>query len=292
VPSTLARYSPAAGVKVTPRQAQWNFPADVPRHWFDSSPLLTAILDAFTLAIPDNERYYIRVLQRCMDRLGDPKQRNELANFIRQEALHGVAHKAYWQHLQQDGVQVSRFVGAVSTVLYKWLEPLIPQRLHVAIVSAIEHVNAYTGHIFLSRQLLRNADPRLRHLFEWHFAEEIEHKAVAFDVLDAVYPGYGTRMAGAATAFPVVYAELISGTVWLLACRGELLHWRTLRDLYQLMVGKGVLRNMLHYTWRYVQPSFHPWEDDDYELAKAVLESFDGKPLPISTTGVGIETLS
>jgi predicted metal-dependent hydrolase len=287
--NTTARRSPHADIAVTPRQAQWNFPADVPRFWFDGSPLLTCMLDAFTLVIPGNERYYIRVLQHCLVRLSDSEQRNEVANFIRQEALHGVAHKSYWQYLQQDGIKVSRFVNVVSTVVYKYLEPLLPQRVHMAMVSAIEHVNAYTGHIFLSRQLLQDADPRLRRLFEWHYAEEIEHKAVAFDALEAAYPGYGTRLIGAALAFPLVYAVLISGTTWLLACRGELVRWRTLRDLYQFMIGKRVLRDTLHFTWRYLQPSFHPWEEDDYALAKPVLESFDGKPLHVSDIGTAAE---
>src|SRR3974390_1309912 len=78
------------GVAVPPRQATWEFPADVPSLWFGGSPALTAMLDAFTLTIPDNERYYIRVLQRCLPRVDDPGLRNELANFIRQEALHGI----------------------------------------------------------------------------------------------------------------------------------------------------------------------------------------------------------
>jgi uncharacterized protein len=283
------RCSPPADSAVTPRQAQWDFPADVPRFWFNGSPLLTCMLDAFTLAIPDNERYYIRVLQPCLARLSDAEQRNEVANFIRQEALHGVAHKTYWQYLQQDGIKVSRFVSVVGAVVYKCLEPLIPQRAHVAMVAAIEHVNAYTGHIFLSRHLLRDADPRLRRLFEWHFAEEIEHKAVAFDTLEAAYPGYATRLIGAALAFPLVYLVLGSGTIWLLACRGELLRWRTLRDLYQFMIGQGVLRDMLHFTWRYLQPSFHPWEEDDYALAEPILRSFDGKPVRVSVTNTAAE---
>ena len=273
----------ALGVRVTPRQATWDFPADVPRFWFDGSPVKTAMLDAFTLSIPENERYYIRVLQRCLGRLDDHDLNNELANFIRQEALHGIAHKGFWSFLEHDGIRVSRFVHAANTVLYKWLEPLLPQRVHVAIVAAIEHVNAYTGHTFLSRQLLETADPRLRRLFEWHFAEEIEHKAVAFDTLNALYPGYGTRLAGAALAFPLVYSTLLSGVVWLLASRGELMRWRVMRDAYRLMISQGVLGETLHYLGRYLHPSFHPWEDDDYRLAQPILESFEGRPLRVSS---------
>ena len=41
----------------------------------------------------------------------------------------------------------------------------------------------------------------MREMLAWHAAEEIEHKAVAFDVLQAVAPSYALRMAGLFFAF-------------------------------------------------------------------------------------------
>jgi predicted metal-dependent hydrolase len=272
------RPRPAADVSVTPRHAAWDFPADVPRCWFDGSPVRTRTLDVYTLLIPDNERYYIRRLKRSVDRIDDAAQKEELAAFFRQEALHGHAHNAYWANLQRDGIRTGHFTRVVNTFLYRIVEPVLPQRLHLANVAAIEHVNAYFGHIFLDRQLLRNADPRMRRLFEWHFAEEIEHKAVAFDALEAVYPGYATRLAGAALTFPLFYTILFAGTAWMLASQGELLRRRTLRDLYGFWVRDGVLRDSLRYIGRYLRPSFHPWDEDDYPLARRFFATFDTHP--------------
>ena len=273
-----SRPKPAADVAVTPRHAAWEFPSDVPRYWFDGSPALTRTLDVYTLLIPDNERYYIRLLKRCVDRIDDPAQKEELAAFFRQEALHGHAHNAYWENLQQGGIRTERFTRVVDTFLYRIVEPILPQRLHLANIAAIEHVNAYFGHIFLDRQLLRDADPRMRRLFEWHFAEEIEHKAVAFDALDAVCPGYLTRLAGAALTFPLFYAILSAGTAWMLASQGELLRRRTLRDLYGFWIRDGVLRDSLRYIGRYLRPSFHPWDEDDYPLARNFFATFEAHP--------------
>ena len=42
------------------------------------------------------------------------------------------------------------------------------------------------------------AHPVMRQLLEWHALEELEHKAVAFDVLRAVNPSYALRITGMA----------------------------------------------------------------------------------------------
>ena len=276
--ASRSRPKPAADVAVTPRHAAWDFPSDVPRYWFDGSPTRTRTLDVYTLLIPDNERYYIRRLKRSVDQIDDPAQKEELAAFFRQEALHGHAHNAYWENLRNDGIRTERFTRVVNTFLYRIVEPILPQRMHLANIAAIEHVNAYFGHIFLDRQLLRDADPRLRRLFEWHFAEEIEHKAVAFDALEAVYPGYLTRAAGAALTFPLFYLILFTGTAWMLASQGELMRRRTLSDLYGFWIRDGVLGDSLRYIGRYLRPSFHPWDEDDYPLARRFFATFETQP--------------
>ena len=52
--------------------------------------------------------------------------------------------------------------------------------------------------------------PRCAQLLAWHAAEEIEHKAVAFDVLQAVDPSYALRIAGL-----VVRDRRCSAAFWL-----------------------------------------------------------------------------
>lgn len=259
---------------MTPRVARWDFPRGTPRDWFAGSPALTCVLDVFTLVIPDNERFYIRTLQRALPRIVDPSQRQDLQAFFRQEALHGEAHRRYWANLRDEGLGLDRFTGAVGGFLYGFVEPLLPLRIRVSSVAAIEHVNAYLAHAFLAKRLLDDADPALRRLFQWHFAEEIEHKAVAFDALATAYPGYATRLCGAALVFPLFHAVMLAGTVWLLAARGSLFSRRTYADLYRLAIRNGLLGDTLRFVGRYLRPSFHPWELDDYDLAHAVLSGF------------------
>src|SRR5262249_23032630 len=60
------------------------------------------------------------------------------------------------------------------------------ERLKSAVAMANEHFLGEIGNTILSRpQLLAGVDPRIARLFRWHGHEEVEHKAVLFDVLHA-----------------------------------------------------------------------------------------------------------
>jgi predicted metal-dependent hydrolase len=269
-------------VKVNPRVLSWEFAEGARKYWFDGSPALTHFLNTYTLLVPDNERYYIRALTPCVARLADPEQRTELMQFFRQESLHGIAHQKYWTRMEQQGCRVRPFVTAVDVLLYRLLEPLQPARLKVAIVAAIEHINAVWGHVFLSRGLLAPADTTLRELFSWHLAEEIEHKAVAHRALQALYPGYLTRALGALLAFPLFHLIVIAGTVYLLAGDGELFRRRTVRDLARLWWRDGFVGDTLRHLGRYLRPSFEPWELDDLALSARTLERLPARPAVIA----------
>jgi len=56
-------------------------------------------------------------------------------------------------------------------------------------------MTALMAHGFFSTGLMDKADPRVRAMYAWHSVEEIEHKAVAYDVLTKVAKAnYFTRI--------------------------------------------------------------------------------------------------
>ena len=66
----------------------------------------------------------------------------------------------------------------------------------LALTAASEHMTAIMAHSFFERrEILQDTDPRIRAMYAWHAIEEIEHKAVAFDVMQkAAHVGYLTRI--------------------------------------------------------------------------------------------------
>lgn len=236
---------------------------------------MTHMLNTYTLLVPDNETYYIRQLSQCLDMVEDPEQKKQLLRFFRQEGQHGIGHKAFWQNLEAQGLKYQGFVNGVGWFLYRFLEPILPKSLHLANIACIEHINAYLGNFYLSRNLLEETDDRMRLLFEWHFSEEIEHKAVSFDAYQSIVGSYIVRVVGAFLVLPLFYILNTIGTFYLLGQDGRLFTWSTWRDFGLFLFKDGALLHTLRHVGRYLKPSFHPWQTQDYALAVEFFERND-----------------
>lgn len=270
------------GPPIEARRFLSNFAASTPRHWCGGNAMLTHFLNAYTLLVPGNEGYYIRTLKRVMPSLSDPAMRTMVAQFLLQEGQHGAGHHRCWRLLESQGYRISGFQRRVDGFLYKFLEPITPLRLRVAMVACVEHVNAYLGHEFLAQDLLRDADPDLRALFEWHFAEEIEHKHVVFDVLHVRGGGYLLRVFAALLVLPLFYLLMGLGAAILL--QQDKLLWRrsTWKRLRQHLFSKDhMARRTFGYLFDYVRPGFHPWQLDDRELARMVIDRYSTPEAPV-----------
>lgn len=107
----------------------------------------------------------------------------------------------------------------------------------------------------------------------WHAIEEIEHKAVAFDVLRAVNSNYILRMAG----FVLAIVELsLNFTVLFFAFLRHDRQTRNLRSLVRLLhlcATSGFLTQAIWNIIQYVRPKFHPWQMNDSEL----IEKFEAE---------------
>ena len=269
---------PVAYAKSGPLQPRRFLPAfgtDTPRHWCGGDPALTHILNAYTLLVPGNEGYFIRALKRCLPLLDDPSDRDMARLFMRQEGQHGAGHHRYWAVLKAQGYRIAGFQSTVDGLLYKVMEPLTPLKLRLSMVACVEHVNAYIGHEFLRQRILADAVPELRALFEWHFAEEIEHKHVAYEVLGKIAPAYPLRLLGAVVVLPMFYGLTTLGMIWFLAQDGALLTVGTWRALGRHLFGRHRMaaRTCGHIA-AYLRPGFEPWQLQDRPLATEVVERY------------------
>ncbi len=253
---------------IVPRKLVTEFENDIPRYWCNDSAFMTHMLNTYTLLVPDNEMYYIRHLSKCEDEITDPDLVEKLHAFCRQEAQHGMGHKAYWSNLEELGIKYKGFVNMVGWFNYKLLEPVIPRSIHLANIACIEHINAYIGNFFLQRDLLRDSNPKMKLLFYWHFAEEIEHKSVAFDVYEELYGSYLLRITGAILVLPLFYTINTVGTLYLLWQEKRLFHLDTWKDYTRFLLRDGALLHTMRNIFDYLKPGFNPSRINDYALAQ------------------------
>lgn len=261
--------------ELTARRFTALLPDGIPRDWLPSSPTIAAALDTYGVLVPANEAFYMRTINASLPLIADPALREIAQAFIHQEAEHGVAHKRYWRNLDQQGYRFRGFERAVDRLTFRMVERFAPLPLRLSMVSCVEHINAYMGHEFLSQQILADAHPEVRALLEWHFAEEIEHKEVSFDVLQAVAPGYAIRLIGLMLTAPLFYLLLTLGMLRFIAQNKRL--WRAStwgQLLHHLGGGHHMLGRTLKHLWAYARPSFHPSQFDNAALAQAVIDRY------------------
>lgn len=243
----------------------------VPRHWFAGRPLWTHVMNSFHIVVPQGERWLVRVMRGVAGQL-EPRLAEQVRGFGGQEAQHALEHERFYDTLRNQGFPVDRLTQAARRLTQRWLWDRMPPRLRVATVAGIEHYTAIFGAFALRHELSAQAHPDVGRLLDWHAAEEVEHRSVAFDVFAAVDGRYGMRLLGFAAASLLLLTSFSLVTLRLLRHERELLRVRTLPDAAALMLGRQGLARLLPAALAYLRPSFHPDRDDDDALASAVLQ--------------------
>ncbi|MGO9028499.1 MAG: metal-dependent hydrolase [Acidimicrobiales bacterium] len=244
---------------------------DVPRHFAKDGDLLVSHLTAaLTAVFPDGEDFFVRSVRRFRHEIADPELRRQVAGFIGQEAMHGREHRAFNDHLDRLGYptkRVERFTKWGLTLRERVLSP----KSNLAVTAALEHFTATLAELVLSSEETRKlfGHRAVRDLFVWHALEESEHKAVAFDVYQAVGGSERMRvvtMNGLRVGFVISLA--VQMTISLLGDRatyrpGNLRRsWRTFR-------GSPVMSKEIWLQLRdYNRPDFHPDDSDTTELVE------------------------
>ncbi|MBO6940880.1 MAG: metal-dependent hydrolase [Deltaproteobacteria bacterium] len=246
----------------------------IPRHWFGGSALATHIINGVNLLFPDGERMFVKSVRYYKDAIAnDPMLAKEAAGFYAQEGSHAREHQRFFEILRDQGYPVDDILVEFRASL-RFFEKVFPPAFHLSATAAAEHFTAIMANHALTERVLDEAHPTVRHLLLWHATEEIEHKAVAFDVLAKVEPSYLVRVVGMA------FAALFLAYWWQRATRMFLRHdgigraaLRAEREkLKQVRDDGGIVKNVfLAGIKEYLKPGFHPWDRDDLHLAQEYL---------------------
>src|SRR5579863_3411489 len=242
--------------------------ADVPRHWLAGNAAATAISNGINMLFPAGERFFVRSVKHFLDRVDNPTLREQVRAFFKQEGHHARAHDELNAVLRTHGFEIDGFLAAYERIS-RWVEARVPAKLNLAGTAAAEHFTAILADGAFSKGILDELHPKMHELLAWHAAEEIEHKAVAFDVLRTVDDSYALRMAGLTYATAMLGAFWLAATVMLL--RQEKLGMRgTLRELAKMRASDPVIRRVFVRGIRqYVRRDFHPDHNDNAHLAAA-----------------------
>jgi uncharacterized protein len=210
---------PTPAPAIRPRSPAFDFGA-VQRHWFAGNLVTTHLANGLNLLFPAGERFFVRSVRKFVDRIDDPKLREDIRGFSGQEGLHAYAHERYFEALERQGFNVRSFLRLYEKIAFGLAENAFPPEMRLSVTAACEHFTATMATHALERYADGNmlvAEPAMRALFLWHAVEEIEHRSVAFDVLRTVNPSYALRVTGFALATSLLFGLWMTAAATLIA---------------------------------------------------------------------------
>ncbi|HBC56212.1 MAG TPA: metal-dependent hydrolase [Gammaproteobacteria bacterium] len=262
---------------IQPRPAKFNITEKSPRYWFDNDPFRTHFFNAFLTTFPPGETFFVRSVLDFRHLVTDDDLQQQISDFCSQEGNHAHAHDLHADILGVQGyssiARDNRFLDWGLHQLNRWMP-----KFSLAITIAIEHFTAILAHqVYSAPELfIEPAHEDFKPMFQWHAAEEIEHKAVAYDVYQAVDGHYGKRITAMVLTTIGILMIMFVRLFPLLRKDGLLWNWSTWKNGMPFLVGKnGLLRRPLHHYFQFYKRDFHPWEVDDYYMIQEFREQYD-----------------
>ena len=281
---------------IIPREnLDFGLDGEIPRFWLDNDPFKSRFFDAMSTFFPEGERFFISCVRDFRDQITDPKLLAEVKDFTRQEGQHGIVHRQFNNRVKAQGVDVDLIEKLTVFVLFKVLRRFMPKKATLALTAAFEHMTALMAHGFEAAKVMDKADPRIRAMYTWHAIEEVEHKAVAFDVMQKVAKvGYLRRVFAlilATIGFPIGTFLVINR---MLKADGFGIFKRTglmAKGLWWLYKPGGLYMPILGHFMAYFKPGFHPWQTGQMHGYDVWLETFNrtGDPIAAGNASIQVE---
>lgn len=260
------------------------------RNWCGGDAFSTAFFNALSMSFPFGEQFFIDAVRDALATLPAEVQdryRAEVRGFVGQEATHRRIHTLFNQHLEQQGL-VDRWTERASRrmTLMEGADP----RHALAVTAATEHFTAMFAEWLLAHpEVLAGAEPRLKTMWLWHSAEELEHKSVAFDIYRAAAGSDAWRTRWFRRVTVMFLGDLMRQTVDNLRREGQLWRWATWESAARILLGRdGLLRGNWSAWRRYFRADFHPSQQDS-ALAARWLEANRAQYTPVGGAAAALQ---
>lgn len=255
---------------ITPRDRKFVRDSRPGRWWNGGDPVATALYNALSATFPEGEAFFVESVRRYRDGAPDRLDR-EIKAFTTQEAIHSREHAVFNKAATEAGYDLAPLEQRVH-----WRLGLVRERPPIASLAAtmaLEHFTAILAHELLGdpRHLVA-AEPDAAAMWQWHAAEEIEHKGVAYDTwLHATrdWPRAKRWKVKAKVMLLVTRNFIVDrtlGSLELLRQDGIAGPKAWARLLWYMWVRPGMMRKIFAAWAKFFMPGFHPWNEDDRHL--------------------------
>ncbi|SEO73183.1 metal-dependent hydrolase [Acinetobacter sp. yr461] len=177
----------ATNQKIVRRNVELSYDANKSySFYYEENPVVTSLFVVLSAMFPPGEMFFIESIRNVRNQIKDEKLLEDIRAFIAQEAFHSREHKTLNNHLIHSNYPEVIEIEVKTKARLDKLRKLSTVE-QVAATVVMEHYTATLARLLLTDQLIkRKTTQESRNLWEWHALEELEHKSVAFDVLNAI----------------------------------------------------------------------------------------------------------
>ncbi|MET0286824.1 MAG: metal-dependent hydrolase [Polyangiales bacterium] len=253
---------------------------DTPQYWLGGQRSLSLLLDQLSIVFPPGESFFMESVRAFERELTDPTLRAAVRGFHAQEALHGREHAQYNERLAKWGYPV-KAIDRSSRRMLALARLVLPKRAQLAVTAALEHFTALFAQVALAEDsFLHKAHPQMDALWRWHAAEENEHSAVAFDVLQQVSGSYPLRVSIMVLATTFFLLKTLEHQLRMMAADGILFSREEWRAFFRfLFVDPAMLVRVYKPYLEYYRRDFHPHQIDSSALLETWKREFASAPI-------------
>lgn len=276
-PEQTRRIPAGARVGIPPRMMHFDFPPSAPRYPLADSAAATALIAVLSGFFPPGERFFVESVRHYRNRIQDDTLKAQVSGFIGQEAIHGHEHERLNEYFTQRGFNMAVPDRAVRGAL--WALELLPHRLQLSCTTFMEHFTARLAQALLTDARLRAAaDPEMQKIWEWHALEELEHKAVAYDVLELIGNHRHDRLLAVPLVTLVMLPALLFSWGYLTLSQRQSLNLRAqARGLALFFDSHGLVTRILRKLWVFTRAGFHPARHDTRQVEEEARQRFFGE---------------
>jgi hypothetical protein len=247
--------------------------AKLPFHYVPGESFATHVLNVLHMLLPAGEEFFVDVFKKALPLIKDDQLRLDVQGFIGQEAMHSQAHSGVLDYFTAHGIDVASFTNQIAWLFEKLMgdRPRWSMRRRrswlleqVSVVAAIEHYTAILGEWILDtpQHDAIGTDPVMLDMLRWHGAEEVEHRAVAFDVMKHLQAGFWRQVRTQLVVTPMMLLLWVRGVRFMYSVDphlppGATPRWRDYFGAARRGLLPGPLRFM-RAIGAYYKPNFHP----------------------------------
>ena len=253
------------------------------RWWMKDDPIGTAFYNALSAALTKAEPFFIETVRKFRG-TAPAELIEDITAFTTQELLHTREHVAFNRRVDDAGYDMGPLEAAVD----RRLNPIRakPPIASLAVTMALEHYTAIIAHELLANPThLEKADPEAAAMWRWHALDEIEHKAVAYDMwLHETRDWSRGKRWWVKTKVMMLctrnfMTDRFRGGLELLRQDGITGPAAWARLFWFWFVRPGIMRKVWGAWLHFFAPGFHPWNHDNRAVVADARKSIPGVPV-------------